>query len=1071
MRKSIHLIWPLVAVAALAMAGAGCTAKMKANYHLRRANSYFDTGHYDKAVIEYENVLRNNLKDAQAWGRLGTIFFEQGRLVEAAQFLRQARQLNTNDLEVHLKLSMTYLQAGRPKEAQDEAELVMGKNPRDAQAPILLAETVATNQVAGLRQRLQHMMQAGDTAPLEAAMGVLSLRERDLKTAEAAFKRAVALDPKNADAYSGLGNVFVAREDLKQAGQAFKTAAALAPPRSGKMMQYAQFKMATGDSAGGKQLLEDVLKKAPDYLPAWMSLAQIAAAENRFADGIALLGNILNRDPWNLEATLLKSRLEVQLGKADVAVTDLERLTKVYPQVPAVFYQLAQAHLASNASDEAVKDLNQTLTLDPKYSDAILLLADIQIDSGMTAPAIASLQQLLKQHRLTVPARLLLAKAYSKQGNLEDAVQIYQDLEAIAPTNAVFPLLLGTTLVQQKNNAGARTAFEQSLKLAPDNSQALEQLVNLDLAEKQYAVAEQRVRQKLGLNPRSAALQVLLANVMVARGDTNQAESALAKAIELQPESSQAYLMLAQLHAAANLNQKALADLQSDLAKNPKDAAAFLLLGMTYEGMKDYQRAGDAYEKLLDLATNNVVALNNLACLDADHLGRPDKALELARRARDLAPSNPAVADTLGWILCQKGQYASALSLLQESAARLNAVPEVQFHLGKAFYMMGDEANARTSFQRAVQLTGDFPDKPECNECLSVIAVNPQTAGADKQAWLERRVAGQPNDSVAAARLAAIYQREGTADKAIATYEAALKAYPQNVTASVNLALLYAPKDPAKAFNLAKTAYNLAPKEPLVLHTLGRMAFLTGDYKWSLSLMQLAAQAQPQNPGVLYDLGASLYSEGKVPEARASMHNALQTDAAFAQADDARRFLSMVALADAPAQALAAQSQIESLLKSVPNYVPALMVKAIIAEQKPDLALAEQTCENVLKLYPDFAPAQKKLASLYVQDPKDDAKALPLAVKARAAFPADPDVARTLGILVYRQGDYSRAASLLQESARQRTTDAELMYYLGMAQYRLKQNAASKTMLQRALDLKLSGTLASDAKRVLAELK
>ena len=50
----------------------------------------------------------------------------------------------------------------------------------------------------------------------------------------------------------------------------------------------------------------------------------------------------------------------------------------------------------------------------------------------------------------------------------------------------------------------------------------------------------------------------------------------------------------------------------------------------------------------------------------------------------------------------------------------------------------------------------------------------------------------------------------------------------------------------------------LTPNDPLVTHTLGHLAFLTGDYKWALSLLQLAAQAQPQNPEVLYDLGGGL---------------------------------------------------------------------------------------------------------------------------------------------------------------------------------------------------------------------
>ena len=45
------------------------------------------------------------------------------------------------------------------------------------------------------------------------------------------------------------------------------------------------------------------------------------------------------------------------------------------------------------------------------------------------------------------------------------------------------------------------------------------------------------------------------------------------------------------------------------------------------------------------------------------------------------------------------------------------------------------------------------------------------------------------------------------------------------------------------------------------------------------------------------------------------------------------------------------------------------------------------------------------------------------------------------------------------------------MYYLGMAQYQLKDRTQSKANLQKALDLKLSGAPAVEAKRVLTELK
>ena len=133
-----------------------------------------------------------------------------------------------------------------------------------------------------------------------------------------------------------------------------------------------------------------------------------------------------------------------------------------------------------------------------------------------------------------------------------------------------------------------------------------------------------------------------------------------------------------------------------------------MLMGMTYNAEKDYDHARDAYEKLLAMTPNNVMAMNNLAYLYAQNLGQLDKGYQLARHARDLAPTDSSSADTLGWILYQQGQYSSALSLLRESAAKLDSEPEVQFHLGMTYYMMGDEANARTTFQRALQLNQRF---------------------------------------------------------------------------------------------------------------------------------------------------------------------------------------------------------------------------------------------------------------------------------------------------------------------------------------------------------------------------
>ena len=383
---------------------------------------------------------------------------------------------------------------------------------------------------------------------------------------------------------------------------------------------------------------------------------------------------------------------------------------------------------------------------------------------------------------------------------------------------------------------------------------------------------------------------------------------------------------------------------------------------MIYNSLADYTDARDSYEKLITVAPNNAMALNNLACVYADHFNQLDKAYPLARRAREFAPSDPSIADTLGWILYRRGEYTPALVALRESAASLTSVPDIQFHLGMACYMAGFESDAITAFRRALQLNSDFPEKDDCQQRLTILMIEPKQVGDDTHVWLEKWTASHPGDPVALARLSAIYQSKGLTGKAIAADRAILNTNPQNISALASLAQLYASTDPAEACAFAKSAYEVSPNDPGITHLYGRLAFKTGDYSWALTLLQLAAQAQPQNPEVLFDLGQALYSVGKVSEAQSFAQKALQSDSAFARADDARRFLAMTALANNLAGASA--PQIDQILNISPGYVPALMVKAALALQNSDTATARQTYAQVLKIYPDFAPARKKLAML-----------------------------------------------------------------------------------------------------------
>jgi tetratricopeptide (TPR) repeat protein len=1092
MRKVIYLFLALAVASALVITGTGCTAKAKRAYHLQRANHYFDAAQYDKAEVEYMNSGEN----IQAISRLGKIYFEQGRFIHAIPFLYRGSQLATNDLDLHLKWGLVCLALKDWKDAREQASFILDKNPLNEEAPLLLAESATTKkEIDEIRQRLQKLAQTGDKASFEVGFGTLSYREGDFKTAEADFKRALALDPKSNPGYSALGALYLSQNDLQQADAALKTAFELSPPRSQRRLDYAQFKIKTGDLAAAKSILEGIVKTTPDYVPAWMELANIAAAQKKYDDCSVLLSKVLVRDPENYSALTLDGELKLARGQSADAIADFERLAKIpiYSLIsgwlPHVYYNLALAYVANNDSKDAISSLTQTVSLYTNYTDPYeytnaVMLGGLQIETGDFNPAITTLKRLPQ----TPQVQLLLADAFRGQGNFDNALTIYQGLEKVFPTNSQIPLLMGASFLQQQNIAEARKAFTRTLELEPDNLTAVEQLVNLDLGEKKYAAAIQRAQEHVDKNPKLLEPRLLLANALIVQGDNQQAEAALFKAIELQPESPDAHLMLAQLYVNSKQNDKALAQLNIVIAKTPKTPLALMLAGEIHQDEKDYPAAADAYEKLLEVNPKSFLALNNLAYLYSEKLGQLDRANDLAQQARNLAQqakdlhpddsvavANAAsTADTLGWIIYKKGQtdqYASALILIQEGADKLQAEPENQFHLGMINYVMGDEASARAAFQSALQLNKDFPGRDECILCLSLLSIDPKTADDTARATLEKRVSEKSDDQVALSRLAAIYQREGAVDKAIATYEAALKVNSKNAATLVNLAQLYSSKDVQKAFSLAKDAYKISPNDDQVASTLGRLAYATGNYKLAFNLLKQTVQDQPGNAALQYDFGKAAYSVGSVPEASAALQAALQIGLPVAQSAEARRSLEMIGLASSPDQAVAAASHIEEILKSDANYLPALVVTAVINEQKNDNVAAQQSYEKILEQDPDFAPAQKRLAILYAKDPNNKEKAYALAIKARDTFPDDSDLAKALAIIVFQQGNYSRAVNLLKASASDRSTDPEPLYYLGLAQYQLKDRVGSKASLQRALSLNLPDKQAADAKRILAELK
>jgi tetratricopeptide (TPR) repeat protein len=1063
----------LLAVVAIGLS-AGCSREARRDRHLKRGDTFYQAGQLAKAAIEYQNALRLDPLHPVCLRQLGKVYDDQGQYNRALGLLEKAAEATPQDLDVQMRLCRIYLSANRPAKAHAAAAAILTRQPTNEEALRILAETAVTpEEVAEVDRRVEAFRaQVGERGVCHLITGLRRLRQKDLAGAEQAFQQAAKLDPASPAPHWALGNLYLAQGQRQAAHQQFEQAVRLAPRNWLDRVRFAEYKIRLGAVEEARSLLQALVKEAPEFLPAWSALAAVALEQHRYEDCAALVAKVLAQRPEDYLALLTRARLSLAQTNLAQAIAQLTQMRAAYDRVPQVSLELARAYLLSNDLANATTALDRALSLNPNYPEALWLKGQLALrkrDFG-TAPNV--LMQLARLNPNRPDVQFALAAAHRGHGAYDAALAIYQNLAKGYPTNPQPHFLSGLIYRQQNKLAEAEAAFTQALQRQPGHLSALDQLVKVKLAQKQVQAARKLVDDLLARSPRLAVGWFMLAMVHRAAGDTNNAEAALLKAIELDTNAVAAYSVLAQLYAESGRGAEAVRKLDQALAQAPNNPVALIQKAMLLDRLGQYSQAAETYEKLLTVAPRLVLALNNLAYLYSEHLGKLDRARTLATQACELAPDSPQAADTLGWILYRQGDYARAFALVSKAAADLPDEPEIQFHLGMIHCMQGQETEARSALRHALELSQDFPGAQEARQRLAALDAGSDPADPQAVARLEKLVTQQPRDLISHMRLAQLYSRQGAWDKARAAYEQVLNINPRSVPALIQLAELYAGplRNPTKALALAKEARSLAPEDPHVDRAFGRIAYEAGEHSWAVNLLQESVRKQPDQPDLRYHLGWALYSVGRVTEAQEQMRTALQLAPNFAQAESARRFLAWTDQAAQTQPSTQAVAAAEAALQADPNFVPALMLLGAAHTAQGRWDQARQTYQKVLAKFPQFTPAIRALV-LLPRGSGDVRQDYDLATKARRAFPNDPEVAKALGKIQYQRGEFSAALPLFQEALRSLTNDAALHFYQGMTQLKLGRKDQARRSLQRASELGLPPDLASEATRTLLELR
>lgn len=148
----------------------------------------------------------------------------------------------------------------------------------------------------------------------------------------------------------------------------------------------------------------------------------------------------------------------------------------------------------------------------------------------------------------------------------------------------------------------------------------------------------------------------------------------------------------------------------------PDQPAAYLQLALMDEQAGAFERAMDRYRRVLQLQPRNAVALNNLAFRLASQNPEATEALPLARRAAALAPQDPKVLDTLGWILYLRGAYGEAAGILADAVRKDQGTAEIRLHAAIVAAAVGSYTVAESHLKDALRLRPQYESRDDVRE-------------------------------------------------------------------------------------------------------------------------------------------------------------------------------------------------------------------------------------------------------------------------------------------------------------------------------------------------------------------
>ena len=441
------------------------------------------------------------------------------------------------------------------------------------------------------------------------------------------------------------------------------------------------------------------LEQEPDNLEAHNTAATLLARSRRPVQALPHMSFVARSGKQANFPLLLQGFDQIAATDQSQLVQGLNELALEFPEDPALLLTLALVNTEFKQYEQALGRLDSLFKIEPYQHQALLLEARILTKTEAKKP-FARIKRTLKTNPEDSRLRLEFARLLTNI-DIDAAREQFEVLSLQSPDDA--DLLLSLALINREigDNVVAVTYLEQILATGKRTDEAHYYLGRIAEEDKQLQQALANYMQ-IGDSRQYLAANQRIGQILVSEGQLEDSHSWFLQQRQRVPSrSEQLFGIEAEVLSSEGALQASLEVLNAGIDAYPDSASLRYARSMLGQQQSDIAMMEADLRAILARDPNNATALNALGYTLADQTDRLNEAHSLISRALELDPAEPAILDSMGWVLFRKGEIDQSIDYLTRAYAALPD-PEVAAHLGEVLWMNGDTEKARQIWQGAL---------------------------------------------------------------------------------------------------------------------------------------------------------------------------------------------------------------------------------------------------------------------------------------------------------------------------------------------------------------------------------